>query len=204
MEEELIPPADIREKMTGIEPSQREAIARAQEIYIAVKENPGRVFPLTHIYLETLAKEKKTAPVDIYALSQLMDSYPQIEVDVLADIGIGKVALPMDMVLESLNRKIEQARKLATELNIDLVENGKEAKEKAIGILNKISGKKQDEVDSLVFKSFQRTGAIPVNLMREGADYWWKRVIPNVLTAETLKKIAIEREPRLVEKNATD
>jgi len=133
-----------------------------------------------------------------------MSAYPQIEVDVLADIGTGKVALPMNMILERLNRKIEQARKLAPEVNIDLAKTGDEVGKKALEILGKISSKKPDEMDSLAFKYLQSMGTMPVALMEEGADYWWKRVIPNVLTAETLKGIAQKREPYLIDKSATD
>jgi len=198
MTEELVSPQKIREDMKG-EKEAVESIARTQEIYLQAQEDKESPFPLTHIYLLALAKDEKTSAIDTFLVGKFMEKYPQIPVETTTDTRMGKIALPMGMILNNFDRSI----KIATEAGYDLEQTGEELIEKAKSVLGKIEGKKQEEFDKTVFQAMEKTGGIPSNLAKNIQEVWWERIIPNMVTGKLLKKSAVKREPSLAIQKGT-
>ena len=198
MAEELVSPQKIREDMKG-EKEAVESIARTQEIYLQAQENKESPFPLTHTYLLALAKDEKTSAIDTFLVGKFMEKYPQIPVETTTDTRMGKIALPMGMILNNFDRSI----KIATEAGYDLEQTGEELIEKAKSVLGKIEGKKQEEFDKTVFQAMEKTGGIPSNLAKNIQEVWWERIIPNMVTGKLLKKSAVKREPSLAIQKGT-
>lgn len=185
---------EIREHMTGLDEGLRQRVADATERYVSVRDTLDRVLPLTHAYIERATNVEGVSPEAIHTLGSLMSQFPQVEVEVVKDLGGEGIALPLDIVTA---RHVETVNFLAS-IAPDLAQRGQEFRDVALSVVGRLAGtKSQQEADELIFNSATKIGPRPADQIGEGADVVWGRIIPNVIVGMGLVEKAEKIDPTL-------
>jgi len=185
---------EIREHVTGLDEGLRQRVADATERYVSVRDTPDRVLPLTHAYIEREANVEGVGPEAIHTLGSLMSRFPQVEVEVVKDLGGEGIALPLDIVTA---RHVETVNFLAS-VTPDLAQRGQEFRDVALSVVGRLAGtNSQQEAEELIFNATTKTGPRPADQIKEGADVVWGRIIPNVIVGMGLVEKAEKIDPTL-------
>ncbi|OGK20570.1 hypothetical protein A3C23_05230 [Candidatus Roizmanbacteria bacterium RIFCSPHIGHO2_02_FULL_37_13b] len=215
----IMPPDLILEHATNFPIELRQRIAAATRIYTTVQAETSDM-PFAHAYIDRLAREASTPTTDVINLGMLLQQFPQLSFDTTVDLGQGAVvALPLDLIYQRQQKKIDYARSVKDQTGIDVDAQAAEVREKARSVLDELGDAVDKEGIPMrlhVYKALQDAGFIekppqapetptegtpPKGTPPEAANPWWDTIIPNYVTGLTLVRIGNERIAETAAKN---
>lgn len=201
----MIDEADTRETKTHGEEISTESFKRAWQIHDEVaSEQAGKgALRSDFYYLEKLAADSSSSPGDVLLLGRLMQDFPQIDVETKVEMEERELPLPIEWVLRRHQERLRIVGKIAQANGIDVGRTGKELRGKALKVARELGMVQQNgSMELKAFEALQRRGGYIPDQRK--TDFWWGKVIPNVVFGKSLETIACRRQPSLSGANLGD
>lgn len=172
-----IPYDHIRRYLEDNDPRIVKQFARAQEIYVSIAEK-STTNSIIHNYLEALANDQSTKPIDAIFLGIILDLYPLFAIEISVLQGSSYKALPLDLIERGLRMRIA---------------NQTDLHNKSVYARNRIT-----EAFAKIPNFFQMSPQDRAGIREEYVDNieynpLWDRVIPNIICARLLQDIGTTR-----------
>lgn len=181
------------------------------------KRNPNDLLLRRIDYLTYMAMDDATDPEVVYMMSEALREFPQAEFDItmngIEPPGMDDAPLPMRFILFDIVLKHSKLEMVALqegqnlqEMNSDLYAKGEAALAKLSQAAKKSNKTGQDVGDIMTIELYDQLKQSPwlgmqlglaTDVDRSASKMFVNTVVPNVLTAQLLRQIAINRMPTL-------